>query len=297
MHKFIILEKHIVPLGDYHIRLQEYAGAIFEKLQTRSAVKKAIAKNTILINQQIASTGDWIKSGQLIELIALETSPKKIFQLQLEVVFEDEDMAIINKPAGFPTNGNYYKTIENALPFNLKTTTKKDALNFPKPVHRLDNPTSGILLIAKTKTAQIGLHQQFENKSIQKTYHAVVVGLLPQNGRIDIEIKEQEALTLFKNIQQIPALQNEYLTLVQLQPKTGRTHQLRIHLSSLGNPIVGDKLYAPKNVMLHKGLFLCATKIEFYHPITKNNMEIEIKIPQKFNTYLKREHNRFLKYQ
>jgi len=297
MHKFIILEKHIVPLGDYHIRLQEYAGAIFEKLQTRSAVKKAIAKNTILINQQIASTGDWIKSGQLIELIALETSPKKIFQLQLEVVFEDEDMAVINKPAGFPTNGNYYKTIENALPFNLKTTTKKDALNFPKPVHRLDNPTSGILLIAKTKTAQIGLHQQFENKSIQKTYHAVVVGLLPQNGRIDIEIKEQEALTLFKNIQQIPALQNEYLTLVQLQPKTGRTHQLRIHLSSLGNPIVGDKLYAPKNVMLHKGLFLCATKIEFYHPITKNNMEIEIKIPQKFNTYLKREHNRFLKYQ
>ncbi len=297
MHKFIILEKHTVPKGDYHIRLQEYAGAIFEKLQTRSAVKKAIAKNTILINQQIASTGDWIKSGQLIELIALETSPKKIFQLQLEVVFEDEDMAIINKPAGFPTNGNYYKTIENALPFNLKTTTKKDALNFPKPVHRLDTPTSGILLIAKTKTAQIGLHQQFENKNIQKTYHAVVVGLLPQNGRIDIEIKEQEALTLFKNIQQIPALQNEYLTLVQLQPKTGRTHQLRIHLSSLGNPIVGDKLYAPKNVMLHKGLFLCATKIEFSHPITKNNMEIEIKIPQKFNTYLKREHNRFLKYQ
>jgi tRNA pseudouridine65 synthase/23S rRNA pseudouridine1911/1915/1917 synthase len=269
----IILEKHIVPDGEFHIRLQEYAGTVFEKLQSRSAVKKCIAKKCILINGEIAETSNWIKSGQLIELIAPNNSPKKIFQLELEILFEDEYFAAVNKPAGFPTNGNYYKTIENALPFNLKTTSAKDALNFPKPVHRLDNPTSGILLVAKTKSAQISLHNQFETKEIQKEYHAVVVGKLPDTGIINTNIDQQKASTEFKKIRQIQALQNKYLTLVQLFPKTGRTHQLRIHLSSLGFPIVGDKLYAPKNVMMHKGLFLAATKIEITHPSTQKKID------------------------
>jgi len=292
----IILEKHIVPEGEYHIRLQEYAGTVFEKLQSRSAVKKCITKNCILIDGEIAATSNWIKSGQLIELIAPDTSPKKVFQLQLEVLFEDDDFAAINKPAGFPTNGNYYKTIENALPFNLKASTKSDALNFPKPVHRLDNPTSGILLIAKTKSAQISLHNQFEAKTIQKEYHAVVAGKLPESGIINTDINTQKALTKFKTVTQVQALQNEYLTLVKLLPKTGRTHQLRIHLSELGFPIVGDKLYAPKNVMMHKGLFLAATNIEFLHPNTQELTIISTAIPNKFNSYLTREDKRFIKH-
>lgn len=293
----IVLEKHIVPTGNYQIRLQEYAGTIFEKLQTRSALKKAISKKTILIDGEIAVTGNWIKSGQVIELIASDSASKKIFQLQLSVIYEDEDFAIINKPAGFPTNGNYYKTIENALPYNLKASTKKDVLNFPKPVHRLDNPTSGILIIAKTKTAQINLHKQFEEKRIQKEYHAIVAGKISENGIIDSDIQTKKSLTIFKTTRQVPALQNEFLSLVCLQPRTGRTHQLRIHLSSLGFPIVGDKLYAPENVMMHKGLFLCATKIELKHPITHQEVSFEINVPKKFNTYLEREHKRFLKYQ
>lgn len=292
----IVLEKHIVPEGDYHIRLQEYAGTVFEKLQSRSATKKCIAKKCILINGEIAETSDWIKCGQLIELIAPDTNPKKVFQLSLEVVYEDDYFAAINKPAGFPTNGNYYKTIENALPYNLKTSSKRDALNFPKPVHRLDTPTSGILLIAKTKSAQINLHNQFEAKTIQKEYHAVVVGKLPQSGIIDTEINSQSALTKYLTVSQINALQNEYLTLVKLAPKTGRTHQLRIQLSELGFPIVGDKLYAPKNVMMHKGLFLAATKIEFQHPITHESTTISILLPKKFVSYLNREEKRYLKH-
>jgi len=292
----IILEKHIVPEGEYHIRLQEYAGSVFEKLQSRSAVKKCIAKNCILINGEIAATSNWIKAGQLIELIAPDTNPKKVFQLQLEVLFEDDNFAAVNKPAGFPTNGNYYKTIENALPFNLKASTKSDALNFPKPVHRLDNPTSGILLVAKTKSAQISLHHQFEAKTIQKEYHAVVAGKLPESGIINTDINTQKALTEFKTITQVQALQNDYLTLVKLFPKTGRTHQLRVHLSELGFPIVGDKLYAPKNVMMHKGLFLAATNIQFLNPNTQEATNISTEIPNKFNNYLVREFKRFTKH-
>ena len=292
----IILEKHIVPEGDYHIRLQEYAGTVFEKLQSRSAVKKCIAKKCILINGDVAETSNWIKAGQLIELIAPDTNPKKVFQLKLDVIFEDEYFAAVNKPAGFPTNGNYYKTIENALPYNLKNSTQKDALNFPKPVHRLDNPTSGILLVAKTKSAQIDLHNQFEAKTILKTYHAIVVGKLPQSGIINTDIDSQSALTEFITISQTNALQNEYLTLVKLEPKTGRTHQLRIHLSELGCPIVGDKLYAPKNVMMHKGLFLAATTVNLSHPITQEAITLSTSLPKKFESYLNREEKRYLKH-
>ncbi|PHS04062.1 MAG: RNA pseudouridine synthase [Kordia sp.] len=292
----IILEKHIVPEGEYHIRLQEYAGTVFEKLQSRSVVKKCITKKCILIDGEIAATGNWIKSGQLIELIAPDTNPKKVFQLQLEVLFEDDYFAAINKPAGFPTNENYYKTIENALPYNLKVSSKNDALNFPKPVHILDNPTSGILLVAKTKSAQINLHNQFEAKGIQKEYHAVVVGKIPESGKMSTPINKQEALTIYNTVQQIPALQNEFLSLVKLEPKTGRTHQLRIHLSELGFPIVGDKLYAPKNVMMHKGLFLAATNIELLHPNTQEPTIISTAIPNKFNSYLAREYKRFIKH-
>ena len=292
----IILEKHIVPEGEYHIRLQEYAGSVFEKLQSRSAVKKCIAKNCILIDGVIAETSNWIKAGQLIKLIAPDTNPKKVFQLQLEVLYEDDYFAAVNKPAGFPTNGNFYKTIENALPYNLKTSSRNDALNFPKPVHRLDNPTSGILLVAKTKAAQINLHNQFEVKKIKKEYHAVVAGKLPESGIINTDINTKKALTEFITISQIQALQNEYLTLVQLFPKTGRTHQLRIHLSELGFPIVGDRLYAPNNVMMHKGLFLAATNIQFFHPITQKSITISAAIPNKFNNYLAREQKRFAKH-
>ncbi len=292
----IILEKHIVPKGEYHIRIQEYAGTVFKKLQSRSAVKKCIAKKGLYINGMPAQTSDWIKEGQLIELVATENQLKKVFQLQLEIIFEDEHLALINKPAGFPTNGNYFKTIENALPFNLKKTSQKDALNYPTPVHRLDNPTSGILIIAKTKSAQIHLHQQFENKSIQKTYHAVVAGKISGFGLINTTINNQEALTEFKTIKQIKAIQNGHLSLVQLFPKTGRTHQLRIHLSELGYPIVGDKLYATKNIMMHKGLFLAATKIIFTHPVSLQEKHFSTPIPNKFYNYLTREHNRYLKH-
>ena len=121
-------------------------------------------------NGTIAKTGTWVNTGQVLELIEDLTSQPKIFEFNFEVLFEDEHMAVINKPAGITVSGNSFKTVYNALPFNLKKSNEPDGLYRPTPVHRLDNQTSGLLLIAKTKTAQIELGKQFNNQTIQKKY-------------------------------------------------------------------------------------------------------------------------------
>ena len=292
----IIIEEHIVPEGNYHIRIQEYAGKVFNQLQTRSAVKKAIAQKRLLIDKKPAQTSDWIVSGQHLVLREVDQSVKKVFELDLDIIYEDESMAIIKKPSGYPTNGNYFKTIENALPHNLNPSSLPDALRSARPVHRLDNATSGLLIIAKSKAAQIALHQQFENKEVTKTYQAVIAGMIDNEGTIDTPINDQSALTTYRCLKRIPSIQNQWLCLVELYPKTGRTHQLRIHLSSKSTPIVGDKLYAPNNVMKHKGLFLCATKLTFRHPMTGESLCFKIDTPKKFTSYLNREERRYNKH-
>ena len=292
----IIIEEHIVPEGNYHIRIQEYAGKVFTQLQTRSAVKKAIAQKRLLIDKKPAQTSDWIVSGQHLALREIDQSIKKVFYLDLEIIYEDESIAVIKKPSGYPTNGNYFKTIENALPHNLTPSTLPDALRSARPVHRLDTATSGLLIIAKSKGAQIALHLQFENKEVTKTYQAVIAGTIDNEGTIETPINDQSALTTYRCIRRIPSIQNQWLSLVELYPKTGRTHQLRIHLSSRSTPIVGDKLYAPANVMKHKGLFLCATKLAFKHPTTGASLCFKIDTPKKFTSYLNREERRYNKH-
>lgn len=291
-----IIDIHIVPEGDYHIRIQEYAAQVFTLLPTRSAVKKALKRQELFINDQIANSRDWIQAGQIISYVEVEQTIPKVFPMDIPVHFEDEYLAVIQKPAGFPTNGNYYKTIENCLPHNLKPSSQEDCLLFPRPVHRLDNPTSGLLLVAKTKSTQRKLHMMFEKNEIQKEYQAVVAGAINGKFEIDTPLDDKTAKTIVEVVHQIPALQNQYLSMVNLKPLTGRTHQLRRHLSSIGNPIVGDRLYATNDVMKHKGLFLSSTKVTFIHPKTSELIEITTEAPNKFMSYLNREENRYLKY-
>lgn len=236
--------------------------------------------------------------GQVIELLETPQSQPKIFELQLEVLFEDNFMAAIHKPAGFSVSGNAYKTIYNALPFNLKKSTESDALPWPTPLHRLDNQTSGILLIAKTKTAQIALGNQFENHTIQKKYCAVVIGETLSNGKIKTPIEDKIAETGFEIVTVVNSLRYEHLSLLNVFPKTGRTHQIRIHLASINHPIFGDKLYLEEK-MLHKGkgLFLCANEISFLHPKTSEEINLKIEIPHKFESLLLREQRRWRNYQ
>lgn len=291
-----LLETHIVPKSNSPVRIQEYDVANFECIATKSTLKKSIKKQLITINGKTATTAVYVSENDIIKIYAEEAIVKKIFKLVIPVIFEDDEIAIINKPAGFPTSGNYFKTIENALPHNIKPATGTDALAYPKPVHRLDNPTSGILIIAKTKSAQRDLYRQFEQQQITKTYQAIVIGKTMSKGEITSAVAEKEAFTKYKTIQTVASLQNEHLSLVELFPTTGRTHQLRVHLASINHPIVGDQLYGKKEENYKKGLFLCATSIEFIHPRTKEKISFTINPPNKYTNLLAREERRFLKF-
>lgn len=277
-----ILETHTVPAVFEKIRLQEYAVSIFTSIPSRSALKKTIKKGLILIDGRKATTADWISEGQKIELIQPELPEKKIFPLDLEILFEDEHIAVISKPAGYPTSGNYFKTIENALPHNLKESSKIDALPYALPAHRLDNPTSGILICAKTKNSLADLHLKFSRKEIQKTYYALVHGKLDLEKVIDSAIEDKKATTKVKTLK-IFKINGQIYTLVEAQPLTGKTHQIRIHLSKNGNPIVGDKIYGKEEsaYFKRKNLFLFSVKIAFAHPVTGQKMNFEIKLPKK----------------
>ncbi|WP_430409643.1 RluA family pseudouridine synthase [Kordia sp.] len=291
-----LLETHIVPKLDSPLRIQAYNVTVFTSILSKSALKKTIKQQRVFINGIVATTATYLNTHDIIEVFDVETVVKKIFKLEIPVIFEDDDIAIINKPAGFPTNGNYFKTIENALPHNLKPSTAIDALQFPKPVHRLDNPTSGILLIAKTKSAQIHLYQQFEQQQISKEYQAIVLGKTSVKGEINSAVAEKDAFTTYETLQTVSSLQNEYLSHVKLVPKTGRTHQLRIHLASINHPIVGDQLHGNPKENYKKGLFLCATSIQFTHPKTQEKHSFSIEPPNKYKSFLKREATRFQKF-
>ncbi|MCO6501385.1 MAG: RluA family pseudouridine synthase [Vicingus serpentipes] len=292
-----VLQTHIVPKDIEEIRLYDYAQQIFPIIPSRKGVKKAISRGEIIINNEKATTGTWVKPGQKIQLLESAVNPPKGYNMDLEVVFEDEFLAVINKPSGISVSGNQYRTIQNAIIGKLSVSKEKDALRWPKPVHRLDNPTSGLLLIAKTANALVQLGQQFERKTIQKKYAAIVIGQLPTNGVINNAIEGLPSETIYQLQKTIPSLKNECLSLVELYPKTGRTHQIRIHLAQLGYPIMGDKLYGEEgNVLKGKGLFLCALGLKFTHPVTNEKLDIKIPLPHKFVSLMEREKRRWEKY-
>ena len=273
-------------------RLSDYLVGRFDELPTRSSIKKAIKRKLIKVNNKYESSGYWVQLNDTITYKAPTLIPVKVLELSFPIIFEDDYLAIIHKPPGISVSGNQFYTIQNALTFNLKVSPQKDAIR-PLPVHRLDNPTSGLLIIAKTKRARIALGDLFLRKQIKKQYHAVVIGKIKKNGQFLSAIDQKEAQTDYQRVDCVPSLKNKYLSLVSLAPKTGRTHQLRIHLSSNGHPILGDKLYGIEGLILkQKGLFLCATSLSFDHPITESKINVSIPIPYKFLKRMKNEEKR-----
>jgi len=198
------------------------------------------------------------------------------------VLFEDDYLAVIHKPAGILVSGNTFKTITNALVINIKKSNLPDACK-PQPVHRLDFATTGVLLIGKTSSSIRALNKLFEDKRINKTYYAVTIGEMKHHTTINNDIDGKSSLSQYDVIEMVPSQRFGQLNLVKLKPQTGRRHQLRKHLSQIGHPILGDKDYGIESLVLNgKGLYLHAYSLEFVHPFTSENMLIEDRFVERF---------------
>ena len=280
---FIQNEIYIAPQLDKPIRLQEYGLGIFNAIATKSALKKALKKRYIKVNGLVASTATFITGGETICLtIPEEVGSKKKFIFPLKVLFEDEYLAVIHKPAGILVSGNSFKTIANALPQNLGRSNLPDVTT-PQPVHRLDYATTGILLVGKTRSSIRALNKLFENKEVRKSYYAVSIGEMKTSGRIISEIDDKKSQSNYTLVKSVSSVRFGKLNLLQLEPETGRRHQLRIHLSNIGNPILGDKDYGIENLILNgKGLYLHAYSLEFKHPFTHKELFLKDELPERF---------------
>ncbi|MGB7843351.1 MAG: RluA family pseudouridine synthase [Salinimicrobium sp.] len=278
-----ITQTHFVPPTITPMRLQEYGVGIFSAIPTKSALKKALKKAYITVNAKVAGTATVITGGETITLtIPEETTTGKKLILPLEVLYEDEYLALVNKPAGIVVSGNSFKTVANALAQNLKPSKQPDA-SVPQPVHRLDLATTGTLLVGKTLGSIRALNKMFEDKEVEKVYFAVTIAKMKPSGSITAQVDDKASHTEYIVHDSLVSERFGNLNLVELRPRTGRRHQLRKHLSGLGNPILGDKEYTPENLILKgKGLYLHAHSLKFRHPFTHETLHIQTGLPKKF---------------
>lgn len=248
---------------------------------TRSRIQELIRDGYVRVNNEVIfKTGFSVQNGASVEIsVPLVQSPALIPEkIPLQIVFENESVIVVNKPAGMvvhPSAGHTSSTLVHALLAHLPQLTEQSEKQRPGIVHRLDKDTSGLILVAKSESSRLWLQQQFSSRKVEKTYLALVDGHpKTQRGRIEAPIsrhpndrkkmaiapltKGREAVTLF-------SIEKEFAshTLLKVKPLTGRTHQIRVHLSSIGLPIVGDTLYGRKNPSLPlKRQFLHAYEIK-----------------------------------
>jgi len=278
------VESYSVSKLEERMRLSDFAPGIFKTIFSKKGIKKAIKKGHVTINGDVGYTSDYINGGELIELFQPKETPKKpTINIPIQVIYEDDYLTIVNKPAGLVVSGNKKFTLENALPFNLQKSKEKDALAYPEPIHRLDYPTSGVLLIGKTTQAVIFLNKLFEEREIQKKYFAITIGHQNDSGIIETLVDGKPSKSEYKVISRMESRKYESLNLVELIPFTGRRHQLRVHLASLGNPILGDLKYGKEGLLgKGNGLYLHAFSLNFNHPFLKKDLEVSVSLPKKF---------------
>ena len=296
------MKKYIINEELNNIRLDK-AVAILDEDLSRAMIQKLLEQEKISVNGRIQKASYKTKIGDIIEV--QEVIPKEIElkaqDIPIEVIYEDSDIIVVNKPKGMvvhPANGNPDGTLVNAV-MNIC----KDSLSGiggeirPGIVHRLDKDTSGLLIVAKNDKAHINLSEQIKNREIVKKYIALVRGIIKENtATIDMPISRSDkdrkkmavkkegknAVTHFDVIKRYSGY-----TLLDVKIDTGRTHQIRVHLSEIGYPIVGDFVYSNgKNPFGVVGQMLHAKSLEFKHPITGKNMKLEAPIPKYFEDIL-----------
>lgn len=213
---------------------------------------------------------------------ALDPIKRKEPVLNLKVLYEDDHLAIIYKPAGILVSGNKFVTVVNGLSQNLKKSAQNDA-TLPYPIHRLDYGTTGALLVGKTIRSIRDLSQLFADKKIAKSYYAITIGTMNAlNGTIETTDNGKHAISKYHVLGSVDSIRFKKLNLVKLEPVTGRKHQLRQHMAHIGHPILGDQDYGLEDLILNgKGIYLHAFSISFEHPITNEVLSIAAPIPKK----------------
>ena len=277
-------------------RLDAYITSIDSEI-TRTAAQRLIEQGNILVNGEKKKTAYKVSNGDIITIEKEE--PKEIElkaqNIPIDIIYEDDDIIVVNKPKGMvvhPANGNPDGTLVNAI-----MAICKDSLSGiggeirPGIVHRLDKDTSGLLIVAKNDKAHVNMSEQIKNHEVKKTYIALVRGVVKENeatidmpiGRSTSDRKKMAVIKTGRNaVTHIKVLKryNKY-TLLQVNIETGRTHQIRVHLSHIGYPIVGDYTYSNgKNEFGVVGQCLHAKCLEFKHPITGAEMKLEAPLPK-----------------
>ena len=205
-------------------------------------------------------------------------------------------MVVVDKPGGIAVNGNRHKTVENVIQHVIGPSPVSDALPYARPVHRLDVPTSGLLILARSREFQIAIGEALQNREVGKRYVAIVHGKLIGEGEVDKPLEGKPCRSRYRVIRSVPSVNFGHLTMVELEPVTGRTHQLRKHMQMIGHPIAGDKMYNRQDYVLQgKGMLLAAVQLSFVHPVTGKPMNISIDPPRKFIRVLQREEGFFRK--
>ena len=301
MKEYIVLEE------DKGQRLDTYIAKIDENI-TRTSAQRLIEEENILVNGKKQKVSYKIQNNDKITIEIPE--PKQIElkaqNIPLDVIYEDSDIIVINKPKGMvvhPANGNPDGTLVNAILSRCKDSLSGIGGEIrPGIVHRLDKDRSGVLIVAKNDKSHVKMSEQIKNHEVKKTYIALVRGVLKENeatinmpiGRSNTDRKKMAVVKNGKNaITHIKVIKryNKY-TLLEINIETGRTHQIRVHLSHIGFPVVGDYTYSNgKNEFGIIGQCLHAKALDFKHPITQKEIHLEAPLPEYFRDILNKLDN------
>jgi len=297
----------IVDKENVSKRLDVYLSDILkDKDITRSYIKNLIDEDKVLVNGAKVKSGYKIKLNDNIEVEIIERESENIVaeEIPLEIVYEDEDIIIVNKAKGMvvhPANGNYTGTMVNSLMHSHKDNLSSiNGVIRPGIVHRIDKDTSGILVVAKNDNAHKKLSEQFKVHSIKRKYVALVKGIVKEDTQtIDLPIgrstrdRKKMAVTdknsrnAVTHIRVLKRFYTSNVTLVEAELETGRTHQIRVHMTHLHHPLVGDEVYGKKDSKFKvEGQMLHAKYLGFIHPSTNEFIEFDSNLPKYFEDIL-----------
>ena len=294
------MKKLVVKSDLKDIRIDKVIASLCPEF-SRDFIIENIKDGKFLVNDKTVKPSYKAQEKDIITIPDIETKKLDLeaLDLGLEIVYEDDDVAVVNKPKGLvvhPSLTSTEPTLVNGLLYELDDLSSINGIERPGIVHRIDKDTTGLLMIAKNDNASKSLTEQLKNHSCNRTYHALVYGVInEEKGRINAPIgrsKEdrkkmavvkdgKEAITNFKVLKRF-----KDFTYIECKLETGRTHQIRVHLEYIGHPLVGDKTYGRRKVIGDQGQFLHAKTIGFIHPTTGKWMEFDSELPAYFKEFM-----------